>query len=220
VCSAGADRSDDLTAKARIRDAAIHLFASRGFKVPLRAIATAAGCSPALIVHHFGSKERLRQTCDDHITRIMADGKRQILVEAEAPSAADMTAILANLWTYDDVPGYLVRSIQAGGSLARQTLQSLVDLTKEIIAAGAREGRMRLGSDPDGQALYVALSSIGTLIAYCALTGNDLTTREQVARYVEDLTAASLEAHTHPLLTGDDLLIAYSRALSGEQEES
>ena len=33
----------------------------------MRAIAEAAGVSPALIIHHFGSKEGLRKACDDYI---------------------------------------------------------------------------------------------------------------------------------------------------------
>ncbi|RFZ34875.1 HTH-type transcriptional regulator BetI [Mycobacterium marinum] len=50
--------SADLTAKARIRNAAVARFARDGFqKVNLRAIATSAGVSEALIFHHFGSKD-------------------------------------------------------------------------------------------------------------------------------------------------------------------
>ena len=60
-------RSADMTAVARIRDAAIELFGSRGFDVGVRAIAEAAGVSPGLVIHHFGSKDGLRKACDDYI---------------------------------------------------------------------------------------------------------------------------------------------------------
>jgi AcrR family transcriptional regulator len=56
---------EDLTARARIRHAAIRLFADRGIDgTTVRDIAREAGVSPGLLRHHFGSKEALRQVCD------------------------------------------------------------------------------------------------------------------------------------------------------------
>src|SRR4029453_5925987 len=54
-----------LTGRARIRDAAIRLFAERGIAgTTVRDIAREAGVSPGLLRHHFGSKEALREACD------------------------------------------------------------------------------------------------------------------------------------------------------------
>ena len=58
--------SDDLTTSARIRDAAIAQFGAHGFNTGVRAIATAAGVSPGLVIHHFGSKDGLRKACDEY----------------------------------------------------------------------------------------------------------------------------------------------------------
>jgi hypothetical protein len=147
------------------------------------------------------------------------DGKRSILTEAEPPGAAALAAVLANLWVYDDVPGYLLKSIQAGGSLAREMLQGYIEITERMIADGARNGRMRLGADPHAQAAYAVLSMIGAMVAYCALTGNDLTTPEQVAQYVEDITLPALEANTYPLLTSDELLRSYIAAADAKPDK-
>jgi AcrR family transcriptional regulator len=58
--------SNDLTARARIRDAAMTLFAERGIgATTVRDIAQAAGVSSGLLRHHFGSKEGLRDACDE-----------------------------------------------------------------------------------------------------------------------------------------------------------
>jgi len=58
----------DLTARARIRDAAIALFAERGIEgATIRDIAQAAGVSSGLLRHHFGSKEGLRDACDEYV---------------------------------------------------------------------------------------------------------------------------------------------------------
>ena len=58
---------DDLTARARIRDAAVVRFGRDGFGVGVRAIAADAGVSAALVIHHFGSKDGLRAECDEHV---------------------------------------------------------------------------------------------------------------------------------------------------------
>jgi TetR/AcrR family transcriptional regulator, regulator of cefoperazone and chloramphenicol sensitivity len=60
--------TSDLTARARIRDAAIALFAERGIEgATIRDIAQAAGVSSGLLRHHFGSKEGLRDACDEYV---------------------------------------------------------------------------------------------------------------------------------------------------------
>ena len=66
--------SSDLTARARLRDAAIELFAERGFdKTSMKAIAEAAGVSPGLVIHHYGSKDELRRVCDEHVIAKLLD---------------------------------------------------------------------------------------------------------------------------------------------------
>ena len=60
--------SSDLTARARIREAAIELFADRGIEgATIRDIAERAGVSSGLLRHHFGSKEGLRDACDEYV---------------------------------------------------------------------------------------------------------------------------------------------------------
>jgi AcrR family transcriptional regulator len=59
--------TEDLTARARIRDAALRLFADKGIDATsIREIAQAAGVSSGLLRHHFGSKEGLRDACDEY----------------------------------------------------------------------------------------------------------------------------------------------------------
>src|SRR3712207_8086528 len=65
---------DDLTGRARIRDAAIRRFAVDGFGTSVRAIAADAGVSPGLVIHHFGSKE---QRSEEHTSELQS---RQYLV--------------------------------------------------------------------------------------------------------------------------------------------
>ena len=58
MTAVGEPTPEDLTAKARLRDAALRLFAERGIEAtPVRDIANAAGVSGGLVRPHFGSKE-------------------------------------------------------------------------------------------------------------------------------------------------------------------
>ena len=58
----------DLTARARIREAALRHFAEQGYeRATIRGIARTAGVSPGLLRHHFGSKEDLRRGCDEYV---------------------------------------------------------------------------------------------------------------------------------------------------------
>ena len=73
---APSDNPANLSAEERIREAAIAAFAAEGFKKPtIRAIAEAAGVSAALVMHHFGSKAKLRRACDDYAFQALTDLK-------------------------------------------------------------------------------------------------------------------------------------------------
>ena len=76
-------RSADLTAAARIRDAAIEQFGRHGFGVSIRAIAEAAGVSAGLVIHHFGSKDGLRQACDAYVAEVIRTEKSEAMRSAD-----------------------------------------------------------------------------------------------------------------------------------------
>ncbi len=75
---------EDLTARARIREAAIRLFTERGVKqTAVLDIAKAAGVSGGLIRHHFGSKDGLRVACDTYVLDELRDFKEQGLEQMQ-----------------------------------------------------------------------------------------------------------------------------------------
>jgi TetR/AcrR family transcriptional regulator, regulator of cefoperazone and chloramphenicol sensitivity len=76
---------EDLTARARIREAAIRLFTERGVKeTAVLDIAKAAGVSGGLIRHHFGSKDGLRVECDTYVLDELLRFKEQALKQMQA----------------------------------------------------------------------------------------------------------------------------------------
>lgn len=69
-----AARQQDLTAKARIRNTALELFAVLGEEgTSMRRIAGDAGVTVGLIVHHFGTKDRLREEVERYIVEQFAE---------------------------------------------------------------------------------------------------------------------------------------------------
>ena len=60
--------TDDLTARARIRDSAFRLIATEGARgATLRAIAKEAGVSSPLVLHHFGSKQGVIEAVEEWV---------------------------------------------------------------------------------------------------------------------------------------------------------
>jgi AcrR family transcriptional regulator len=76
---------EDLTARARIREAAIQLFTEQGVKgTSILDIARTAGVSGGLIRHHFGSKDGLRVACDAYVLDELLRFKLQVIEQAQA----------------------------------------------------------------------------------------------------------------------------------------
>lgn len=75
----------DLTARARIREAALAHFARDGYdRTTIRAIARTAGVSPGLLRHHYGSKEDLREACDQYVFEMLRRANAQLLEDPGA----------------------------------------------------------------------------------------------------------------------------------------
>jgi len=90
---------DDRTARARIRDEALRLFAERGpAAVTMRDIATAADVSPALLVRHYGSKDGLIAAVDNHVLETLESLLTAVTAETAevgmGPSAIDRKSVV------------------------------------------------------------------------------------------------------------------------------
>ncbi|MCB0947450.1 MAG: TetR family transcriptional regulator, partial [Mycobacterium sp.] len=130
-------------------DAAIDQFGSRGFDTGVRAIAEAAGVSPALIIHHFGSKEGLRKACDDYIAAEIRSEKSEAL---QSSDAATWLAQIAEIESFAPMMAYLVRSMQTGGELGKALWRTMVTNTEAYLADGVRAGTIKPSRDPAARA--------------------------------------------------------------------
>lgn len=107
----------DLTARATIRNEALRLFAQHGpDAVSLRQIATAAGVSPALVVHHFGTKDGLRAAVDEYASSVFDTLLDDVMAgpDRSGRSESIATAIGRALPPDSPLPGYLRRLLLSG----------------------------------------------------------------------------------------------------------
>jgi AcrR family transcriptional regulator len=198
--------ADDLTAAARIRDAAIEQFGQHGFGTGLRAIAEAAGVSAALVIHHFGSKQGLRTACDDYALELIRDNKSEAL---QSTSPATWFAQLAAIDTYAPVTAYLMRSMRDGGELGRTLMRQMIDDAEGYIEDGVRAGTIKPSRDPRARARFLALTGGGGLLLYLQMhdTPTDLTA--VLRDYSNDMILPALELYTHGLMTDTTMYDAF-----------
>ncbi len=159
-------QQSDLGTRARIREAALTLFGSAGFGVPLRAIADAAGVSAGLVVHHFGSKERLREAVDQAVLRTFLDRFAAIPDDLPADGLAlEMAGAFADvLGASPQIRQYLRRSLDDGTPASMTIFDSLVAATERGLDRLDRAGGLRPGSDPQWRPFQVLSVILGPLL--------------------------------------------------------
>lgn len=208
--------SDDLTARARIRDAAITAFARDGFDATsLRAIARDAGVSPALIVHHFGDKAALRTVCDDHVVALFTDESHDLI---DAPTADRIRAALNDLERYGPYIDYLARVLVEGSPSADRLFDGILAGTREMLDEQQAAGLLEPLSDPETTALLVALIGLGPVVMRAQIAralGEDQLSPAGLLR----MTLPTMELLTHGVYATDVFLDGARDALGAEALE-
>jgi AcrR family transcriptional regulator len=197
----------DLTARARIRDAAIDSFAEEGFDAGLRAIAVRAGVSPGLITHHFGSKAALRAECDAEVLRRYRLVKSDSIARPRAHLMEGLTAPGASA----TVLVYLLRAILAGGRSAREFLDHLIDDAGAVMAEGVAAGVVRPSRDEQARLRYLTYQTMGALIVQFVTmpTGTPEQFVASLRAGQQDMILPILELFTEGLLADRQMLDDY-----------
>jgi AcrR family transcriptional regulator len=218
VQSRGGVALDDLTARARIRDAAIASFAATGFDATVRQIATRAGVSAGLITHHFGSKDSLRAECDAEVLRRILDLKVETI--RMSPSAA--IGRIAQLDEFGSTFGYTLRSVREGGEVGRAFLKSMIDDAREYTSAAVDAGLVKPSGDPEARLELLVTQSIGGMLLQLTLRGEtDFSDGGALIRSVSDSSSfALLELYTQGLLTDSSLLDEYVKQVPNAVPET
>lgn len=199
-------RSIDLTAAARIRDAAIEQFGERGFGVGLRAIADAAGVSAALVIHHFSSKEGLRKACDDYVAEEIRSEKSEAM---RSNDPATWFGQMAEIESYAPLMAYLVRSMQSGGDLAQMLWRRMIDNAEEYLEEGVRAGTIKPSRDPRARARYLAITGGGGFLLYLQMHETPTDLRAVLRDYARDMVLPALEVSTEGLMADRTMYDAF-----------
>ncbi|MFB7874037.1 TetR family transcriptional regulator [Nocardia sp. NPDC056064] len=195
----------DLSTAARIRDTAINLFGEQGFGVGVRAIAAAAGVSPGLVNHHFGSKDGLRATCDERVLEIIRDEKLRV-IRTSGPTA--MLNAMAEVEVYAPLVAYMLRSFQAGGALAESLLEHMIGDAEQYLQTAVAEGMIKPSRDPAARARYIVLCHVGAMNLAMQMRiqrEGKLDYRAAIRDLSDELTMPALELYTHGMLTDSTL---------------
>ncbi|OBH41383.1 TetR/AcrR family transcriptional regulator [Mycobacterium mantenii] len=168
---------DDRTARARIRDEALRLFAERGpDAVTLRDIASAAGVSPALLIRHYGSKDGLVDIVDNHVVTtfeaLLTKMTEQTAVVGLEPTA--MPNLLDGLATYlppdSPIPAYLSRLLINGGNAGSALFDRLFRLSQTTLDAMVAAGTASRGADAAVRAAFLLVNDLAVLTLRPRLT--------------------------------------------------
>jgi AcrR family transcriptional regulator len=201
----------DLTARARIRDAAIECFAEQGFDAAFRTIAARAGVSPGLITHHFGSKASLRAECDAEVLRRY----RAVKSDGVARPSAHLLEGLTAPGSSATILVYILRAINAGGQPAREFLDGLIEDARAVMAEAVASGLVRPSRDEEARLRYLTYQTMGALLVQFITTSPG--TPEQIVASLragrQDTILPTLELFTEGLLASRQMLDDYLQYL-------
>jgi AcrR family transcriptional regulator len=179
----------------RILAAAIELFGARGVDgTSMRDIAARAEVSPALVVHHFGSKQGLRDAADAEVMVLLAANRAAMgaSIESVARGGADQLgyAALMNVVSNPTLAAYVRRILVDGGpaasALFRAGVAQATDLQRELIDAGIA----RPTDDVETRAATLIANPLALLILREQITdalGYDPLTPEGLPRWLAGL---------------------------------
>lgn len=197
--SSTADESD-LTARATIRNAALRLFAERGHDaVTVREIATAAGVSPGLVLHHFGSKDGLRAAVDAHagesFDAVLADLGGQDLADmlANGEATTSVAEAFARAFPHGSpLPAYLKRLLLTNDPAGAVLFGRWYAATRRLLDAMVEMGAATPSEDPAVRAAFLLVNDLAVILLrnqIAAAIGDDPLTPEGLDRWARDATA-------------------------------
>lgn len=172
--------SDDRTAQARIRDAAIARFPVDGINgTTIRSIATVAAVSPGLVIHHFGTKEGLHRACDEYVVHRVMEIKRDALVNRSYRQPGGVAALYQ---LAAPTLRYLAWTLSSGGDTSSRIFDELLDEAEQLLLEGRDAGLVgEIYGEPRKQAALLVATQMASLVFHEQLSralGQDMLSVE------------------------------------------
>lgn len=197
---------EDLTARARIRDAALRHFTTYGFdRATIRDIARAAGVSPGLVRHHFGSKDDLRKACDSYALEALHRYVEQAMSDG---GLNDPTLIAEARDPLHPYQRYLARALIDESAAAAQIFDEMVVMTEHVLRQTDSQRTDPPIADLRARAALMVAMALGIPAFGAHISrsiGTDILSPEGDQRVI----LAVLDIQSHPAISPDN-----ARALS------
>lgn len=177
----------DLTARARLRDAAIGLVAE-GATLTARAVAERAGVTAGLIRHHFGSMANLERVCDEHVAFLVRDAKERGIAQG---ASLDVLQALRETGQAH-VLAYLARRVTSDSPAIAHLVDQMADDAAGYMRDSIERGLLRPIDDVPRAARMLTVYALGSLVLHDHLkrlldvdvTAVDLVAEPGIADYV------------------------------------
>ena len=191
---------EDLTARARIREAALEHFAREGYeRATIRAIAQTAGVSPGLLRHHYGSKDALRVACDDYVFEMLHRVNARVLEDPGTAASAQQAS--------KRFGRYVARSLADGSPTARPIFDEMVVMTEQWLVRSDEARTDTPSTDRRVRAALVTSMRVGIPLLHehvSRVLGVDIFEQQG-----EQLVAlALLDIYSHALIDGETVTSA------------
>jgi TetR/AcrR family transcriptional regulator, regulator of cefoperazone and chloramphenicol sensitivity len=159
--------ASDLTAVARIRNAALDGFARDGVAgTSIRSVAEAAGVSPGLVQHHFPSKAALRIAVNGYVIRIAREAFADVPVDGDVAAIFEDFGdrITALVREHPTALRYVARAAAEGDPAALDLFDGFVAITEAQQGRLADAGLLEPSLDRTWAALHLVVFNLGTMM--------------------------------------------------------
>lgn len=179
---------EDLTAAAAIRMAAMELFAVRGYaEVTVRQIASAAGVSAALVIHHYGSKENLRAVLEERVAAFVESMLAELAKAPTEGGSASVAELFADrLEREPALAGYLRRLLCDAGPAGVALFGRLYQATRAGMQAMEQAGVVRPSRDEQVRNAFLLSNDLAMLLLrphISQVVGMDPLARDGLVRW-------------------------------------
>ncbi len=203
--------TQDATARAQIRDCALRLFGERGpDAVTVRDIAACAGVSPGLVLHHFGSKQGLRDAVDTHVETLFEDmlahtvEEPDVFASGEPQALKSFAELLASQIPKDSpIPQYLRRLLLSGDPVGRALFRQWFELSLTATDAMDASGNLRPTPDRDAMTAFLMVNDLAMILLHdhiADVIGTDPLTQEGMQRWA----SVAFDVYLHGAFTKED----------------
>jgi AcrR family transcriptional regulator len=156
----------DLTGRARLREAALRLFAEHGVAgASVRDIAEAAGVTAGLITHYFGSKEGLKKEVDELMVQVFTEPLAMPLVGTPQERLQEVSKALARSMTaHPALRAYLRRSFLENDPASCKVFNRFAMLLRDLQYEMRGAGLLRDDLDLEWTPIQVLFLHFGPLL--------------------------------------------------------